>query len=403
MTSRDATIRDVAARASVSPATVSRVFTRPQSVTLSTRQRVLAAAEELHYTPHPVARSLARGRTGNIGLVVPDIAVAFSSVVVKAVAQRARQDDHSLFVADSDDRAADEVRLARAMVPQVDGLLLLSPLMSDDDLRDLAAAVPLVAVNRQLAGVPAVLMTSGMAAAHALEHLHALGHRRLVYLVRPGQLVQQRPGARVHRDVRAARRARRGARPLRADLLCRGPGGRPGPRRPGDRGARVQRRRGGRRAEPAGRPRRAGARPRQRRRVRRHGARVDGHPAAEHRAPADRRGRGGGGGAAGRRAARRRRRRPGARRAAGRAGRAGQQRPGPDSGTEAVGRVCCTLFHAVEPAVSHGANIHYCNGPRHSLFRRVRRLVCMLTASQTGEIRSRRQWRSPWTLTDPAA
>ena len=185
MTSRDATIRDVAARASVSPATVSRVFTRPQSVTLSTRQRVLAAAEELHYTPHPVARSLARGRTGNIGLVVPDIAVAFSSVVVKAVAQRARQDDHSVFVADSDDRAADEVRLARAMVPQVDGLLLLSPLMADDDLRDLAAAVPLVAVNRQLAGVPSVLMTSGTAAAHALEHLHALGHRRLVYLAGP--------------------------------------------------------------------------------------------------------------------------------------------------------------------------------------------------------------------------
>ncbi len=184
-TDRGTTIRDVASRAGVSPATVSRVFTRPDAVTLPTRQRVLAAAEELQYTPHPVARSLARGRTGNIGLVVPDIAVAFSAVVVKAVAQRARQDDHALFVADSDDRAADEVRLARAMAPQVDGLLLLSPLMADDDLRDLAAAVPLVAVNRQLAGVPAVLMTSDTAAAHAVEHLHALGHRQLAYLAGP--------------------------------------------------------------------------------------------------------------------------------------------------------------------------------------------------------------------------
>jgi LacI family transcriptional regulator/LacI family repressor for deo operon, udp, cdd, tsx, nupC, and nupG len=185
MTSRDATIRDVAARAGVSPATVSRVFTRPEAVTLPTRQRVLAAAEELHYTPHPVARSLARGRTGNIGLVVPDVAVAFSSVVVKAVAQRARQDDHALFVADSDDRAADEVRLARAMASQVDGLLLLSPTMADDDLRDLAAMVPLVAINRLLAGVPAVLMSSAAAASHAIEHLHALGHRQLVYLAGP--------------------------------------------------------------------------------------------------------------------------------------------------------------------------------------------------------------------------
>ena len=189
MTSRDVTVRDVAARASVSPATVSRVFTRPQSVSLSTRQRVLAAAEELHYTPHPVARSLARARTGNIGLVVPDIAVAFSSVVVKAVAQRARQDGHALFVADSDDRpsllVADDVRAARAMAKQVDGLLLLSPTMADDDLRALAEIVPLVVVNRDLEGVPRVLMPSADGAIAAVEHLHALGHRRLAYVAGP--------------------------------------------------------------------------------------------------------------------------------------------------------------------------------------------------------------------------
>ena len=161
------------------------MFSHPDAVTLETRRRVLAAADDLRYAPHPVARSLARGRTGNIGVVVPDIAVAFSSVVVKAVAQRARQDDHALFVADSDDRAADEVRLARAMAQQVDGMLLLSPTMTDDDLRGLAADVPLVLINRQLDGVPAVLMTSATAAAHAVEHLHALGHRELVYLSGP--------------------------------------------------------------------------------------------------------------------------------------------------------------------------------------------------------------------------
>ena len=55
------TIRDVAARAGVSAATVSRVFSRPESVTVETRQRVLTAADELRYAPHPVARSLARG------------------------------------------------------------------------------------------------------------------------------------------------------------------------------------------------------------------------------------------------------------------------------------------------------------------------------------------------------
>ena len=100
------TIRDVAARAGVSAATVSRVFSRPESVTVETRRRVLSAADELRYAPHPVARSLARGSTGNLGLVVPDIAVAFCAVVTKAVSHRARRDGYALFVADSDDPSA---------------------------------------------------------------------------------------------------------------------------------------------------------------------------------------------------------------------------------------------------------------------------------------------------------
>jgi LacI family transcriptional regulator/LacI family repressor for deo operon, udp, cdd, tsx, nupC, and nupG len=183
------TIRDVAARAGVSAATVSRVFSRPEAVTLETRRRVLTAADELRYAPHPVARSLARGRTGNLGLVVPDIAVAFCAVVTRAVSHRARRDGYALFVADSDDRpgrpGGEDVRSAHAMAKQVDGLLLLSPTMTDDDLRILADTVPLVVVNRDLPGLPAVLMPSASGAVAAVEHLHALGHRRLAYLAGP--------------------------------------------------------------------------------------------------------------------------------------------------------------------------------------------------------------------------
>ncbi len=183
------TIRDVAARAGVSKATVSRVFSRPESVTLETRRRVLTAADALRYTPHPVARSLARGDTGNLGLVVPDIAVAFCAVVTKAVSQRARRDGYALFVADSDELSTgltvDDLRSAHAMAKQVDGLLLLSPTTPDDDLRALAAAVPLVVINRELAEVPTVLMPSADGAVSAVEHLHALGHRRLAYLAGP--------------------------------------------------------------------------------------------------------------------------------------------------------------------------------------------------------------------------
>ena len=178
-------IREVAARAGVSPATVSRVFTQPQAVAAETRRRVMGAADELRYAPHPAASALARRRTGNLGIVVPDIANSFSAVITKEVHRQARRDGHALFVAGSDEFAADEVSSARALAQQVDGLLLLSPRMADEDLLALTDLAPVVVVNRRLDGIPAVLTNAEEATGHAVEHLHALGHRSAVYLAGP--------------------------------------------------------------------------------------------------------------------------------------------------------------------------------------------------------------------------
>jgi DNA-binding LacI/PurR family transcriptional regulator len=178
-------IREVATRAGVSPATVSRVFTRPDTVAEDTRNRVMAVAEELSYAAHPVARSLARGKTGNLGIIVPDIANSFSAVITKAVQQEARRDGYTLFVAGSDEVVQDEERWARAMAAQVDGLLLVSPQMSDEALLALAEITPVVVTNRVLDGIPAVFTDAYEASMHAAEHLHALGHRHVVYLAGP--------------------------------------------------------------------------------------------------------------------------------------------------------------------------------------------------------------------------
>jgi DNA-binding LacI/PurR family transcriptional regulator len=178
-------IREVATRAGVSPATVSRVFTRPDTVAEDTRNRVMAVAEELSYAAHPVARSLARGKTGNLGIIVPDIANSFSAVITKAVQQEARRDGYTLFVAGSDEVVQDEERWARAMAAQVDGLLLVSPQMSDEALLALAEITPVVVTNRVRDGIPAVFTDAYEASMHAVEHLHALGHRHVVYLAGP--------------------------------------------------------------------------------------------------------------------------------------------------------------------------------------------------------------------------
>jgi DNA-binding LacI/PurR family transcriptional regulator len=179
------TIRQVAALAGVSPATVSRVFTQPEAVAVETRRRVVAAADELGYAPHPVARSLARGRSGNLGIVVPDVANSFAAVIIKAVQGEALREGFALFVAGSDHVPDEEFRLARAIAPQVDGLLLVTPGMSDDRMREIAAVTPVTVMNREIDGTPAVLIPSSDGMAQALEHLHALGHRDVAYLGGP--------------------------------------------------------------------------------------------------------------------------------------------------------------------------------------------------------------------------
>src|SRR3712207_6706702 len=173
-------IREVATRAGVSPATVSRVFTQPQAVAAETRRRVMTAAEELRYAPHPAASSLARGRTGNLGIVLPDISNSFSAVVTKAVDRQARREGYALFVAGSDEVVPDEETSARALAQQVDGLLLVSPRMPDEALLALADMTPVVMLNRILDGIPAVLTNLYEPTGHAVEHLHALGHRPVV-------------------------------------------------------------------------------------------------------------------------------------------------------------------------------------------------------------------------------
>ncbi len=179
------TIADVAVRAGVSKATASRAFSRPESVRQATRERVLGVARDLGYTPSRVARSLSTGRSSSIGLVVPDISNPFFPPMIKAVQAEAGRREHALFVADTDEHTEDESALVRSMAAQVDGLVLASPRMSDLQLLEVLALVPVVVINRAVPGVPAVQVSSDHGVLQAVEHLRALGHRSVVYLSGP--------------------------------------------------------------------------------------------------------------------------------------------------------------------------------------------------------------------------
>lgn len=175
------TIHDVAKAARVSPSTVSRAYTMPELLRPDTRERVLAAAHSLGYHPNKAARGLITGRTGNIGVIVPDLSNPFFPAVLKGVQARAREADYSVFLADAEEDPALEQELIGAMAKQVDGVLLCSSRASDRALAAIAQQTLLVLLNRRIGDIPAVLLDSAGGARQAAEHLAALGHRRIAY------------------------------------------------------------------------------------------------------------------------------------------------------------------------------------------------------------------------------
>jgi LacI family transcriptional regulator len=209
-----ATIRDVARASGVHISTVSRTFSAPHLVNPDTRSRVLASAESLGYRPNRAARALITGRTHNIGLIVADIANPFFPPLIKAAESQARQRDYHVFVADTNEDASVEEELVLALAKQVDGVLLCSPRMSNSLIEQLSREVPLVMINRLVAGLPGVVMDVGQGARLAVEHLVGLGHRELALLGGPR-------GSWTNREIRRA--ATNAARAGSADLTVLGP------------------------------------------------------------------------------------------------------------------------------------------------------------------------------------
>ena len=291
------TVHDVARRAGVSIATVSRVFGHPDAVAAATRQRVLSAADELGYAPNTSARALVRGRTGYLGLLVHDLANPFYATVAKAAQLEARRRGLALFCADYGDRPDEELALAKEMARHVDGLLLYPSQPADDTLRAAVAELgPAVLVDSPVDGVPHVVMSTAEGVDQAVDHLTALGHRGLTYVDAAPTTMFTSLDRRRNVEASCARAGlalsvvgpfspsfESGVRA--ADLvIADGVDGR----------ARLQRPDGARRRPPAHRARRAGRRGRQRRRGRRHLDRRAGHPRPHHRPDAvRRRGRGG--------------------------------------------------------------------------------------------------------------
>lgn len=180
-----ATIYDIAELAGVNPSTVSRALTKPGRISEKTEKRIRDAARALNYRVNPMARALPTGRTGTIGLILADVTNPVFFDVLRGAERVASEHDYTLVIAESQESGQREAAAADRVIPSVDALILVATRLADEQIRELAERKPLVVINREVAGVDAVVPDLEPGIDQALEHLINRGHRSLAYLSGP--------------------------------------------------------------------------------------------------------------------------------------------------------------------------------------------------------------------------
>jgi LacI family transcriptional regulator len=153
-------------------------------VSTATRARVHLVIEELGYRPNGLARSLLRRTSRTIGLVVTDCTNPNTARQLRVVQQAMARAGYAVMIFDTQERSEQQRAAISVLEEQmVDGVILM-PAGPDDTLAALARRVPVVLINREIAGVEAdtVLNDNATGARLAVEHLLGLGHRRIAYV-----------------------------------------------------------------------------------------------------------------------------------------------------------------------------------------------------------------------------
>jgi LacI family transcriptional regulator len=183
-----ATIRDVALRAGVSVATVSRALNQSGPVREDTRRRVEEAVAALQYRPNNAARSLITRRTGMFGVLLPDLHGEFFSELIRGLDEAAQAHGYHLLLSSSHDLAEELEAALHGMQGRVDGLVVMAPRLSAAKLDVLLPRnTPVVLLNSPhvAASVYNLRIDNRGGARAIVEHLISHGHRRIAMITGP--------------------------------------------------------------------------------------------------------------------------------------------------------------------------------------------------------------------------
>jgi LacI family transcriptional regulator len=187
-----ATIRDVARRAGTSVATAARALGEYGYVSAAARERVLRAARALDYHPNAIARSMIKGRTQTLAVIVSDNANPFFAAVVRGIEDVVLGKGYAIILCNADEDPDKEAIYLRTLrEKRVDGLVISPSGGTATLLRGmLTGGTPIVQMDRRIAGLAAdaVLIDNRAGVRAAIAHLIRLGHRRIGMISGPRRL-----------------------------------------------------------------------------------------------------------------------------------------------------------------------------------------------------------------------
>lgn len=189
-----ASINDVANRAGVSVVTVSRVLNNAPTVRESNRQKVLKAIEELNYQPNEAARTLARGKTNVIGILIPNLGDSFIMEVVESVTCELEREGYflALSVIQSDTIDSNKDINFLFQHERVDGMLVITPMFEEEYIVELKKRrIPFVFIDNQRYPfiVPSIVVDNFKGGYDAGRHLIELGHTKIAHIGGPENLL----------------------------------------------------------------------------------------------------------------------------------------------------------------------------------------------------------------------
>ncbi len=182
-----ATLKDVSRLAGVSIASVSRVMNGDYSgVSGETKERILSAAQKLHYRPNRLARSLVKKRSKIVGLLIPDVSNPYYADLAKGVEQETERNGYNLILCNTQDRVEKEKKYLNLLFEyNVDGLILTGITEPYGESSELLKGygIPYVVIDRTDANAPVSFSSNGQRGTYlSTEYLIRLGHRQIAFI-----------------------------------------------------------------------------------------------------------------------------------------------------------------------------------------------------------------------------